>query len=38
MIQEDVNSVEIPKLRYEIVNYSLVLGIVDDSISQVQPA
>jgi len=35
MIQEDVNSVESPKLRYRTPNYSLDHGIVSDSISQV---
>jgi len=35
MIQEDVNSVEIPKLTYRRRYHSLDHGIVDDSISRV---
>jgi len=35
MIQEDVTSVEIAKLRYRSLNYSLDHGIVSDSVTQV---
>jgi len=35
MIQEDVNSVEIPKLRYRRRYHSLDHGIVSDSVSLV---